>query len=62
MDALQSVRFHLLRETVFPNELIGKEDWLFYTGEKNIADFECTSPFYWASELQVIRSAPARLE
>jgi hypothetical protein len=25
--------------------LIGKEDWLYYTGEKNISDFECTSPF-----------------
>ena len=35
--------------------LIGKEDWLYYTGENNIADYECTSPFT-ASELQSIRS------
>jgi len=55
VDILQSVRFHLLHETVFPNVLIGKEDWLFYTGEKNIADLECTSPFT-GKELQVIRS------
>ncbi len=55
MDALINFRFHFLRETVFPNVLIGKEDWLYYTGEKNIADFECTSPFT-AGELLAIRS------
>ena len=55
VDALINFRFHFLRETVFPNVLIGKEDWLYYTGENNIADFECTSPFT-ASELQSIRS------
>jgi hypothetical protein len=55
VDVLQSIRFHLLRETVFPNVLIGKADWLYYTGENNIADFECTSPFS-AMELQTIRT------
>ena len=55
VDGLQYVRFHLLRETIFPNVLIGKEDWLYYTGENNIADYECTSPFT-AKELQAVRS------
>ena len=55
VDVLINFRFHFLRETVFPNVLIGKEDWLYYTGENNIADFECTSPFT-DSELQSIRS------
>ena len=55
VDVLINFRFHFLRETVFPNVLIGKEDWLYYTGENNIADFECTSPFT-AIELQSIRS------
>ena len=55
VDALINFRFHFLRETVFPNVLIGKEDWLYYTGENNIADFECTSPFT-AGELKSIRS------
>ena len=54
VDALINFRFHFLRETVFPNVLIGKEDWLYYTGENNIADYECTSPFT-SSELQSIR-------
>jgi hypothetical protein len=55
VDALQYVRFHFLCEMVFPNVLIGKGDWLYYTGENNIADFECTSPFT-PNELQAIRS------
>jgi len=55
VDALINFRFHILREIVFPNVLIGKEDWLYYTGENNIADYECTSLFT-ASELQSIRS------
>ena len=55
VDALINFRFHFLRETVFPNVLIGKENWLYYTGENNIADFECTSPFT-DTELQSIRS------
>jgi len=55
VDVLINFRFHFLHETDFPNVLIGKEDWLYYTGENNIADFECTSPFT-AGELQRITS------
>lgn len=55
VDALIGFRFHLLRETVFPNVLIGNEDWLYYTGENNLADYECSLPFT-AGELQAIRS------
>jgi len=54
VDVLNTFRFHFLHETVFPNVLIGKENWLYYTGENNIADFECTSPFT-PGELQSIR-------
>jgi hypothetical protein len=55
VDSLLWVRFHLLHETVFPNVLIGKQDWLYYTAENNLADFECVIPFT-ANELQSIRS------
>jgi uncharacterized protein YlaN (UPF0358 family) len=55
VDMLINFRFHFLHETDFPNVLIGKEDWLYYTGENNIADFECASPFT-AGELQKISS------
>lgn len=55
VSAFQSVSHHLLHEKVFPNVLIAKQDWLYYTGENNIADFECTAPFS-AEELQTIRS------
>ena len=55
VDTLLIFRFHFLHESVFPNVLIGKEDWLYYTGENNISDFECTSPFT-EGELQAIRS------
>ncbi len=34
--------------------LIGKEDWLYYTGENNIQDHECTMPFT-KTELAAIR-------
>jgi len=39
------LRLRLFHEREFTNVLIGDEDWLFYTGEDNIKDFECTSPF-----------------
>lgn len=45
VDAFHSIRLRVMREKEFPNVLIGKEDWLYYTGENNIRDFECTSPF-----------------
>ena len=54
VDLSQKIRFYLFHETIFPNVLIGKEDWLYYTGEDNIADYECTSPFT-ADELRLIR-------
>ena len=51
---LESARLYLLHETTFPNVLIGKQDWLYYTGENNIQDYECTIPFTKA-ELTAIR-------
>lgn len=45
VDAFHVVRLRGLKEKEFPNVLIGKEDWLYYTGENSIRDFECTSPF-----------------
>lgn len=45
VNAFHTFRLRVLREIEFPNVLIGKENWLYYTGEKNIRDFECTSPF-----------------
>ena len=54
VDLLESARLYLLNEKTFPNVLIGKEDWLYYTGENNIQDYECTIPFTGA-ELAVIR-------
>lgn len=55
VDLSQKIRFYLFHETVFPNVLIGKEDWLYYTGEDNIADYECAMPFT-ADELQLMRA------
>ena len=54
VDLLESARFHLLHEKTFPNVLIGKEDWLYYTGENNLQDHECTIPFT-DTELMTIR-------
>jgi alginate O-acetyltransferase complex protein AlgJ len=54
VDLLESARLYLLNEKSFPNVLIGKEDWLYYTGENNIQDHECTMPFTQA-ELAAIR-------
>jgi len=45
IDAFHAIRLRLLKEIEFPNVLIGKENWLYYTGEDNIRDFECTAPF-----------------
>jgi hypothetical protein len=45
VNAFHTFRLLVLKEKEFPNVLIGKEDWLYYTGENNIRDFECTSPF-----------------
>jgi len=54
VNLLESARLYLLNEKTFPNVLIGKEDWLYYTGENNIQDYECTMPFTKA-ELAAIR-------
>ena len=45
VDAFETIRLHVLGEKEFPNVVIGKNDWLYYTGEDNIRDYECTSPF-----------------
>jgi hypothetical protein len=45
VDAFHNFRLRVLGEKEYPNVLIGKEDWLYYTGENNIRDYECTSPF-----------------
>lgn len=54
VDLVRGLRLRWFEEKHFPNVLIGKEDWLFYSGEGNIADFQCTSPFT-PEELQRIR-------
>ena len=54
VDAFHYCRYHFLHETIFPNVVIGKQDWLYYTGERNLNDYECTSPFT-SQELQTIR-------
>jgi hypothetical protein len=45
VEANNLIRLRLFHEREFANVLIGEEDWLYYTGEDNIRDFECTSPF-----------------
>ena len=45
VNAFHAIRLKVLDEKEFPNVLIGKKGWLYYTGENNIRDFECTSPF-----------------
>jgi len=55
VSALESVRFHLLDEKTYPNVLIGNNDWLYYTGENNLQDYECSMPFTNA-ELETIRT------
>lgn len=45
VNAFHAFRFHVLNEKQYPNLLIGDENWLYYTGENNIKDFECTSRF-----------------
>ncbi len=54
VSLLESARLYLLKEQTFPNVLIGRQDWLYYTGENNIQDYECTIPFTKA-ELVAIR-------
>ena len=61
VNTLLNFRLKILRESVFPNVLIGKENWLYYTGENNIADFECTFPFT-PNELKAIRARLLGLE
>jgi alginate O-acetyltransferase complex protein AlgJ len=45
IEAFHALRLWVLKEKEFPNVLIGKEDWLYYTGEDNIRDYECSAPF-----------------
>ncbi len=55
VTALHAARFFLLQENTFPNVLIGNEDWLYYTGENNLNDYECAF-FFTKNELQAIRT------
>lgn len=45
VEIFRFLKLHALRDTVFPNVVIGKENWLYYTGENNIRDYECTFMF-----------------
>lgn len=45
VDTFNALRLYGLKEKIFPNVLIGQQDWLYYTGEDNIRDYECTAPF-----------------
>ncbi len=53
VEILQTMRLKVFDEKNFPNVLIGQNDWLYYTGEGNIGDFQCVSPFT-SSELDII--------
>lgn len=39
------LRLQVFHETVFPNVVIGKEGWLYYTGEGNLDEYQRTQPF-----------------
>lgn len=52
--------YHIFKETRFTNVLIGQEGWLYYTGEGNIRDYQCVSPFS-DQELQLIRDRLLRV-
>jgi len=54
VDLYQSLRFNIFHERSFPNVLIGQQDWLYYTGEDNLRDYECNLPFT-QDELDTIR-------
>lgn len=45
IEMFHQIRLNVFHEREYPNVIIGRQDWLFYTGENNIKDFECTSPF-----------------
>ena len=36
---------YLFGDHVFPNVVVGKDGWLFYTGERAVDDFQLTNPF-----------------
>src|SRR5665648_864476 len=38
-------RYKLLKQKIFPKMIVGKDEWLFYTAEQNISDFEKTNLF-----------------
>ncbi len=53
VEVLQTLRLEVFSEKNFPNVLIGEENWLYYTGEGNISDYQCVSLFT-PSELDAI--------
>jgi len=55
VDLFHAFRYHILGETSFPNVVIGKEDWLYYSGESNLDDYQCASPFT-DNEVETIRT------
>lgn len=40
-----SFRLNVLHETVFTQVVVGKEGWLYYTGEQNLDSYQCSRPF-----------------
>ena len=39
IKALNNIRFYL-GDRVFPNAIIGREEWMYYTGDKSIGDYQ----------------------
>jgi len=39
------IRLNVLKETVFPSVVVGDNDWLYYTDERNMEDFQHSSEF-----------------
>ncbi len=40
-----SIRIHLLKEIYFPSVVLGKEKWLYFSGESNLDDYQRANPF-----------------
>lgn len=52
--------YDVLRVRMFPQVLVGLDGWLYYTGEGNLEDYQCTHPFQ-PDDLARLRSNLERL-
>lgn len=53
--------YDVLRVRMFPQVLVGLDGWLYYTGEGNLNDYQCTQPFQ-PDELEKLRANLERLD